>query len=410
MSLDNKSLQNYLYDLPDERIAKHPLANREDSKLLHYKNGQISHQTFNKVEKLIPDNSLLFLNNTKVIAARLFFRKETGAHIEVFLTEPVLPHPEYQKALKVKNNCTWKCMIGNLKKWKDDQSITLQLNDDTEVMAKIVDRSNLLVEFTWSGNHEFLEIIESAGHVPLPPYLNREEEAEDKSRYQTVFSEHEGAVAAPTAGLHFTDQILKNLASRGVKQDKVTLHVSAGTFRPIKADDFKNHDMHKERIIVNRRNVENILHHSGHIVPVGTTALRTLESLYWYGAKLTLDNNSPFKIEKDDPYQPHYQGISKEKAMLAILEKFDKEKNQELRGETEVFIYPGYDFKVASALFTNFHMPGSTLILLVAAFVGDDWKEIYREALANEYRFLSYGDTSLLIPDSMSKPKTDDNV
>lgn len=403
MSLDNKSLQNYLYDLPEERIAKHPLANRDDSRLLHYQNGKISHQHFKAVESLIPDESLLFLNNTKVIAARLFFKKETGAHIEVFLTEPIAPHPEFQKALKVKNRCTWKCMIGNLKKWKDDQVITMQFNDQTEVKAQLTDRKNLLVEFTWEGDMEFLEIVEAAGHVPLPPYLNRDEEAEDKDRYQTVFSEHEGAVAAPTAGLHFTDQILENLAARGIKQDKVTLHVSAGTFRPIKDDDFKNHDMHNERIIVHRTNVQNILKAKGHIIPVGTTALRTLESLYWYGVKLALDTSSTFKIDKDDPYLPEHQGVSLEQSMNAILQKMDKEQVDHLRGETEVFIYPGYEFRVATALFTNFHMPGSTLILLVAAFVGEDWQGIYREALDNDYRFLSYGDTSLLIPDQSPK-------
>lgn len=398
MASNSASLEKYLYELPNHRIAKHPLANRDDSKLLYYKAGHIQHQTFKEVVDLVPDDALLFLNNTKVIAARLFFHKSTGAQIEVFLTEPILPHTEFQKALKAKNKCTWKCMIGNLKKWKDDNVLSLALNDELQIEARLVDREQNLVEFSWEGDQEFLSIVEAAGHVPLPPYLNREEEAEDKDRYQTVFSEHEGAVAAPTAGLHFTDEILDQLKKRNINQDRVTLHVSAGTFRPIKDSDFKNHDMHNERIIINRKNIENILAAQGPIIPVGTTALRTLESLYWYGVKLSKDSSVNFFVEKNDPYEAHLQGVSLEESMQAILAKMDQEGVSEMKGETEIFIYPGYEFKVANGLFTNFHMPASTLILLVAAFVGDDWRKIYEQALSNDYRFLSYGDTSLLLP------------
>ncbi|WP_422361796.1 S-adenosylmethionine:tRNA ribosyltransferase-isomerase [Reichenbachiella sp.] len=398
MASDSASLEKYLYELPEHRIAKHPLANRDDSKLLLYQSGNISHQTFKEVVDLVPENALLFLNNTKVIAARLFFHKSTGAQIEVFLTEPILPHTEFQKALKAKNKCTWKCMVGNLKKWKDENVLSLRLNDQLDIEARLVDREQNLVEFSWNGEQEFLSIVEAAGHVPLPPYLNREEEKEDKDRYQTVFSELEGAVAAPTAGLHFTDEILSQLRKKGVKQDRVTLHVSAGTFRPIKESDFKNHDMHNERIIVNKANIENLLTANGPIIPVGTTALRTLESLYWYGVKLSQDSASKFFVEKNDPYEDHYQGVSLEESMKAILKKMDELDVNELKGETEIFIYPGYAFKVAHGLFTNFHMPASTLVLLVAAFVGEDWQKIYEEALTNDYRFLSYGDTSLLLP------------
>lgn len=398
MASDSAPLEKYLYHLPENRIAKHPLANRDDSKLLLYQAGQISNQTFKEVVDLVPNNALLFLNNTKVIAARLFFHKSTGAQIEVFLTEPILPHTEFQKALKATNKCVWKCMIGNLKKWKDDNVLSLKLNGELEVEARLVDREQNLVEFSWDGGQEFLEIIEAAGHVPLPPYLNRDEEDDDKDRYQTVFSELEGAVAAPTAGLHFTDEILDQLKSKGVKQDRVTLHVSAGTFRPIKDSDFKNHDMHNERIIVNRANIENILGAKGPIIPVGTTALRTLESLYWYGVKLSKSDSTLFFIEKNDPYLPDLQGVSLDDSMRAILKKMDELEVNELKGETEIFIYPGYEFKVTDGLFTNFHMPASTLVLLVAAFVGDDWQKIYDEALNKDYRFLSYGDTSLLLP------------
>lgn len=398
MAANSTSLDKYLYDLPDEKIAKHPLANREDSKLLYYKNSTISHCSFKEVASLIPKDSLLFLNNTKVIAARLFFHKDTGAQIEVFLTEPILPHTEFQKALKAKNKCTWKCMIGNLKKWKDENVLSLQLNESLTIEARLANREENLVEFSWAGEQEFLEIVEAAGHVPLPPYLNREEEAEDKERYQTVFSELEGAVAAPTAGLHFTEDILSDLQARGISQDRLTLHVSAGTFRPIKDLDFKNHNMHNERIIVNRSNVENILASKGPIIPVGTTALRTLESLYWFGVKLTKNPEARFFVEKNDPYENKLQGVSLQNAMEALLLKMDNAEQFEIKGETEIFIYPGYEFKVAQGLFTNFHMPGSTLVLLVAAFVGEDWKGIYQEALNNDYRFLSYGDTSLLLP------------
>ncbi|UXX81195.1 S-adenosylmethionine:tRNA ribosyltransferase-isomerase [Reichenbachiella carrageenanivorans] len=398
MASDSASLEKYLYELPEDRIAKHPLANRDDSKLLLYQGGQIHHESFKQVVDLVPANSLLFLNNTKVIAARLFFQKATGAQIEIFLTEPILPHTEFQQALKAKNTCTWKCMVGNLKKWKDENVLSLRLNDEIEIEARLVDREKLHVTFSWAGDQPFLDVIEAAGHVPLPPYLNREEEADDKDRYQTVFSELEGAVAAPTAGLHFTDDILTQLNTKGVKQDRVTLHVSAGTFRPIKDADFKKHDMHNERIIVSRTNIENILGAQGLIIPVGTTALRTLESLYWYGVKLTKDSTAPFFVEKDDPYKAEFQEIPLSHSMKAIIEKMDRENITELKGETEIFIYPGYKFRVATGLFTNFHMPASTLVLLVAAFVGDKWRSIYEEALSNSYRFLSYGDTSLLLP------------
>jgi len=394
MSLINTQLENYLFELPDERIAKHPLKNRDDSKILIYKNGMVRHEKFKGVVDEIPEDSTIFLNNTKVIAARLYFQKSTGAKIEVFLTEPIAPHTEFQNALKVKHKCVWKCMIGNLKKWKEGTFIHLQLNN-IGLDARLIDRKQGLVEFTWNTDDEFLQIIESAGHVPLPPYLNREEETEDKARYQTVFSENEGAVAAPTAGLHFTDEILSAIKAKGSTIDQVTLHVSAGTFRPIKDEDFSKHDMHNERIIIKRANIKSILNAKGPILAVGTTALRTLESTYWYGAKLCGDKLAKFHIKKDDPYG-RITTVGLKEAMEAIIKKMDSENTDVLKGETEIFVYPGYDFKVINGLFTNFHMPASTLVLLVAAFVGPDWKNIYQSALDNGYRFLSYGDTSLL--------------
>jgi len=400
LTLESTNLKDFLYDLPQDCIARHPLATRDGAKLLIYQNEKITHEKFKNVIAFVPKDALLFLNNTRVIAARLFFFKETGAKIEVFLTDPVEPYTDFQQAFKAKNRCVWKCIIGNVKKWKDDQLIHLQTRLSSQsfaVAARLLDRENGLVEFRWPGGAEFLDIIETAGHVPLPPYLHREDEQEDKVRYQTVFSEREGAVAAPTAGLHFTNDILQDLRAKGVVQDQLTLHVSAGTFRPIKAENFEDHPMHQEIIIISRRNVQHIFDAKGPIIAVGTTALRTLESMYWFGARLSVDTHAPFQITKADPYLAELQNVSVSKAMHSILKRMDEKKVNELHGSTGIFIYPGYRFKIVTGLFTNFHMPGSTLILLVAAFVGGRWKDIYHEALEKDYRFLSYGDTSLLL-------------
>ncbi|MBU2912858.1 MULTISPECIES: S-adenosylmethionine:tRNA ribosyltransferase-isomerase [Reichenbachiella] len=393
---NNTDLAQYLFDLPDEKIAKHPLKDRDASKLLVYKNDTIHHDHFRNLLDHVPTDATLFLNNTKVIAARLYFQKNTGAKIEVFLTEPISPHTAFEPALKAKKTCIWKCMIGNLKKWKDNTSIYLTLGA-INLEAKLLDRSHCLVEFSWDTADEFLMVIEAAGHVPLPPYLNRAQESEDKYRYQTVFSEKEGAVAAPTAGLHFTDSILDTIRSKGHVVDQLTLHVSAGTFRPIKTEDFTEHDMHNERIIIYRHNLINILESKGPIVAVGTTAMRTLESTYWYGALLSKELTKDFKVDQHTAYREELAGISLETAIQAIIHQMDQLGIDELHGETEIFIYPGYDFKVVQGLFTNFHMPSSTLVLLVAAFVGSDWRKIYNEALSHDYRFLSYGDSSLLL-------------
>ncbi|MEQ9286239.1 MAG: S-adenosylmethionine:tRNA ribosyltransferase-isomerase [Cyclobacteriaceae bacterium] len=395
------SLEEYLYQLPESKIARYPLAERDLSKLLKYQDGQISHHAFRDVKDVVPKGSLLMFNNTKVIAARLFFTKTTGARIEIFLTEPVSPHPDFQLALKTKKSCTWRCMIGNAKKWKEgtlSMVVCSESHGEFTVKATLENREQNLVRFDWDTPSDFLDIIESGGNVPLPPYLNREAEKDDKARYQTVFSELEGAVAAPTAGLHFTDAIIDELEENGIQTDYLTLHVSAGTFRPIKEKDFTNHPMHNEKIIITRQNLEHLLSATGRIIPVGTTAMRTLESTYWYGAKLLKDDDAGFHIEKNAPYEaPVHSHPTMQDALQAVLDKMQSEKRDTLAGETEIFIYPGYDFKVCSGLFTNYHQPGSTLILLVAAFIGDDWKKIYQEALAKDYRFLSYGDTSLLL-------------
>ena len=391
-------LDNFHYELPEDRIAKFPLENRDESKLLFFDQGKISHQNFKDSIQLVPADSLLFFNNTKVIAARLHFFKETGARIEVFLTDPVTPHNDFQLVLKSKKTCTWKCIIGNVKKWKDE-TLALQLpsgNGTIKLSANLIDREKGLVKFDWSGDSTFLDVVEEIGKVPLPPYLNREAEAGDKQRYQTVFSKLEGAVAAPTAGLHFTAEIIGAFQKKGIRTDYLTLHVSAGTFRPIKETDYKKHAMHNEKIMVSRQNLENILNSNGKVIAVGTTALRTLESVYWYGMKLIENEKSLFHIEQDYPYS-NQNPPTKQVAISAVLKKMQNEKLETLIGETEIFIYPGYRFKICSGLFTNFHQPASTLVLLVAAFVGNYWREIYNQALANDYRFLSYGDTSLLL-------------
>ena len=391
-------MDNFHYELPEDRIAKFPLENRDESKLLFFDQGKISHQNFKDSIQLVPADSLLFFNNTKVIAARLHFFKETGARIEVFLTDPVTPHNDFQLVLKSKKTCTWKCIIGNVKKWKDE-TLALQLpsgNGTIKLSANLIDREKGLVKFDWSGDSTFLDVVEEIGKVPLPPYLNREAEAGDKQRYQTVFSKLEGAVAAPTAGLHFTAEIIGAFQKKGIRTDYLTLHVSAGTFRPIKETDYKKHAMHNEKIMVSRQNLENILNSNGKVIAVGTTALRTLESVYWYGMKLIENEKSLFHIEQDYPYS-NQNPPTKQVAISAVLKKMQNEKLETLIGETEIFIYPGYRFKICSGLFTNFHQPASTLVLLVAAFVGNYWREIYNQALANDYRFLSYGDTSLLL-------------
>ncbi len=392
------NLEDYKYELPEEKIALAPLPNRVDSKLLVFNKGNISHERFSNVTAHIPADAHLFFNNTRVIPARLHFLKDTGALIEIFLLEPHAPTKEVASAMLVSGKCVWKCMIGNQKKWKEGQQLSLKLTDGSTILtAYIIDREAQLVEFSWNSIEPFVQIIEMAGKIPLPPYINRDVNEEDLTRYQTVYSKFNGAVAAPTAGLHFDEQIISQLENKGVNIDYLTLHVSAGTFQPIKATNVVDHQMHSEEIIITKANIENLLE-SNFVVAVGTTSMRTLESLYWYGVKL-LKGETEFKIHKLDPYQTKKEAIpTKQKALQAVLSFMEMHGFNSLTGQTEIFIFPGYEFKICNALITNFHLPGSTLILLVAAFIGERWREVYNEAIANDYRFLSYGDTSLLIP------------
>ncbi|MCC6834607.1 MAG: S-adenosylmethionine:tRNA ribosyltransferase-isomerase [Cytophagales bacterium] len=390
----NLLMRDYEYDLPDHRIAQFPLAHRDQSKLLVYKDGKIFHNQFNQLVHHLPASSTLFFNNTKVIPARLRFKKETGAIIEVFLLHPITPSAILQQAMEATGTATWQCTIGNLKRWPDAQTLTSNHPDFT-LTARLVNRTKGIVEFSWTPEvKSFAEIISKSGDIPLPPYLNRATEPFDQQAYQTVYSKHKGAVAAPTAGLHFTDSVLQQLKQAGHHTEYLTLHVSAGTFQPVKADHAQEHVMHQEQIVITRDNIVALLN-SRFTVAVGTTSVRTLESMYWFGVKLMGNQESLFQISQQDAYTLP-QHITVPQALQHVLNYIDAKKTQTLIGETAIYIMPGYSFRVVDALITNFHQPGSTLILLVAAFVGADWRNIYNEALANHYRFLSYGDCSLL--------------
>ncbi|MDW7694618.1 S-adenosylmethionine:tRNA ribosyltransferase-isomerase [Flammeovirgaceae bacterium SG7u.111] len=396
--LEKIKISDFNYQLPEKHIAKFPLKERDKAKMLVYKDGNISHELFHDIRNHLGKNDTLCFNNTKVLPARLYFQKPTGATIEVFLLHPVAPTPVIQEAMLVKNEAIWACKIGNLKRWKEGSLQRKLVIEGKEITlsATVEDRDNLLVKLQWNDAQlNFVDVVQEAGNIPLPPYLKRASELSDTDDYQTVYSEREGAVAAPTAGLHFTTELLDELKVNGVLEEALTLHVSAGTFQPVSDEQVSKHKMHKEQVLVSKKNLETILE-KRQVTAVGTTSLRTLESIYWYGEKLLREGmDSEFFIEKLAPYQEK-QLPSLEEAVQAILNKMKKEGVEEIYGETEIFIFPGYDFKVCDKLITNYHLPKSTLILLIAAFVGEDWRKIYSEALNHNYRFLSYGDASLL--------------
>lgn len=387
-------IKDYSYALPAERIALFPLPERDQSKLLVYKKGKIDHSTFKQLATFLPAKSTLFFNNTRVIPARLQFQKETGATVELFLLNPVWPSTLVQQAMESRHSNRWVCTIGNLKRWPKDIVLSKTINDYT-LSATLIDREAGIVEFHWNpSDMSFAEIISQTGLTPLPPYLKRPAEESDRVRYQTVYSNQDGAVAAPTAGLHFTDSMLNEIKSEGHQIEFLTLHVSAGTFQPVKVENALAHPMHSEQVIITYDNLKKLIS-ADFTIAVGTTSMRTLESLYWYGVKLSRNPQEVFEISQFDAYELSAV-ISKAKALEFILKKMENQNLDSMTGETSIMIMPGYDFKVVDALITNFHQPGSTLMLLVAAFVGSDWKAIYNEALTNDYRFLSYGDSSLL--------------
>ncbi|WP_341226266.1 S-adenosylmethionine:tRNA ribosyltransferase-isomerase [uncultured Arcticibacterium sp.] len=397
-------IEDFNYPLPDSQIAKYPLSPRDSSKLLVYKNNQIRSKAFSSLSEELPKNAHLVFNNTKVIPARLFFRKQTGALIEIFLLEPILPSKVISQVMESSDSTTWKTMIGNKKKWKDEVlSLAIPIENGTSlnVKAELVNREENTVSFKWTGNISFAELVKVFGEIPLPPYLNRKTEEVDKETYQTVYSESDGAVAAPTAGLHFTDNTFKRLKEQGIKTSFITLHVGAGTFQPVKTENALEHHMHSEQIVFSKSFLKTLLEDNGPIIPVGTTSMRSLESLYWFGLKVWGNRQSqiPFKIEKLFPYGFQESDLlSKKKAIQAILDYMEYQSIEKLVGDTEIYIFPGYKPRLCEGIITNFHQPKSTLLLLISSLVGDKWKEIYDFALQENYRFLSYGDSSLILP------------
>jgi len=446
--MDTKHIQirDYDYPLPDERIAKFPLAERDSSKLLVYEGGKISQTTFRSLPSLLPKGSLMVFNNTRVIQARLHFRKKTpqpplggdlrseeiangkssnsqclGALIEIFLLEPANP-VEYQENFAQKGCCSWYCLVGNLKKWKEGP-LTREFEIQNSKFKLTAERigthgTSQEIRFNWDANLTFAEVIDAVGELPIPPYLNRKTEESDKTTYQTVYSKIKGSVAAPTAGLHFTQRVLADIDAKGIEREEVTLHVGAGTFRPVKSEDIGGHDMHTEHIAVHRRTIERLLAHGGNAIAVGTTSVRTLESLYYMGVLAWQMKNEELRMKNDGrdeivncklsncqllhvpqwmPYE-YDNSLSTVEALTALLHYMDERGEEVLHSSTQIIIAPGYQYHIVRRMITNFHQPQSTLLLLVSAFIGDAWHQVYDYALSHDFRFLSYGDSSMLVP------------
>lgn len=413
-------ISDYNYDLPDSRIAKFPVSPRDTSKLLVYRHGEISDDIFYNLPKYLPQKSLMVFNNTKVIQARMHFRKETGALIEVFLMEPAAP-TDYELMFQTRGECSWLCMVGNLKKWKEGSlvrnfdvagsTISFKATMRRDIIDAKSGGTNYWVDFAWDNPQvSFAEILDAVGELPIPPYLNRETQDSDKTTYQTVYSKIKGSVAAPTAGLHFTDKVLAAIDAAGVRREELTLHVGAGTFKPVKSEEIDGHTMHTEYVCVRRDTLQTLLDYDCCAIAVGTTSVRTLESLYYMGVKLEAN---PDAAEEDlhvcqwEPYEKAdgtpvdgnlIDGITPQKAISNIIAWLDKNNLKTLHSSTQIIIAPGYEYKIVKVLVTNFHQPQSTLLLLVSAFLKGDWRNVYDYALSHDFRFLSYGDSSILIP------------
>ena len=404
VDLSHLRRSDFHYDLPENYIARYPLPVRDQSRLLVYQDGNIHHNAFHQLSDFLPANSLLVFNDTKVIPARLHFRRATGALIEVLLLHPILPR-EVHLAMQAVNKCEWQCMVGNKKRWKPDEKLELSLPSGV-LTASWSDRETNHVSFEWETSHaaSFAEILQMTGNIPLPPYLNRSPTEQDRKQYQTVYAQHDGAVAAPTAGLHFTPNVFKSLRGKKIEEAYISLHVGAGTFLPVKESTVANHQMHAEQIVVPYAQLKLLRRKLGHIIAVGTTSARLLESLYWMGLNRMLKQDhavfSPsFQLDQFAPYTYTSQQLFPASEVLDyLIDQMEVQELESLWGSTSLFIVPGYSFQLCRGLITNFHLPESTLIMLVAALVGDDWRKIYGEALENSYRFLSYGDSSLLLP------------
>ena len=412
-------ISDYQYPLPDERIAKFPIAQRDHSKLLVYRHGEVGEDVFYHLPDYLPKGSLMVFNNTKVIQARMHFRKSTGALIEVFLLEPAEPS-DYELMFQTSGHCSWYCLVGNLKKWKEG-TLERELRVESGELRVTATRGEIhgtshRIDFEWTGGLSFAEVIDAMGELPIPPYLNRETQESDKTTYQTVYSKIKGSVAAPTAGLHFTEQVLQAIDAAGIDREELTLHVGAGTFKPVKSEEIEGHEMHTEFISVRRSTIQKLIDHNASAIAVGTTSVRTLESLYYMGLKVM---QNPYLSEDQlhvSQWEPYHNGdcplceqrselqgdcpqcdraLESLKALAAWMDARDLEV---LHSSTQIIIAPGYDYHIVKMLVTNFHQPQSTLLLLVSAFVKGDWRKIYDYALAHDFRFLSYGDSSLLIP------------
>ena len=437
-------IADYSYDLPDERIAKFPLPERDASKLLIYQHGQVTEDVFRSLPKYLPSGALMVFNNTKVIQARLHFRKKAqplstvnsnngeenhvgsssltntsdglpimgemsagqrgsvlGALIEVFCLEPALPH-DYQLNFSQKGCVQWYCLVGNLKKWKEGKLFREIAMPDGTTLTLACERKGLhgtshIVEFSWNGDYTWAELLDAVGELPIPPYLNRATQESDKTTYQTVYSKIKGSVAAPTAGLHFTERVLKALDEAGIDREELTLHVGAGTFKPVKSEEIGGHDMHTEHIAVRRQTIEKLIAHGGEAIAVGTTSVRTLESLYYMGI-LAQQGEEDLHVPQWMPYEVVNSQPSTLESLQSLLAYMDKHQMEVLHSSTQIIIAPGYDYHIVKRMVTNFHQPQSTLLLLVSAFLKGDWRKVYDYALSHDFRFLSYGDSSLLIP------------
>lgn len=393
-------IEDYNYPLPDERIAKYPLAQRDASKLLCYKDSTITENRFADIASLLPDNHLMVFNDTKVVPARLHFQRPTGAHIEIFCLEPVQPE-EYVSMFSVTETCRWKCIVGNVKRWKNDVLSLYNPESDQDICdmgltASLIERQGetSIVEFSWKNGAPFSKVLEVCGNIPIPPYLNRETEAIDLERYQTLYARFRGSVAAPTAGLHFTDEVLQAIKAKNIDIQTVCLHVGAGTFLPVKSSLVSEHNMHREPFVITAEFLKKLVASLGKVIAVGTTSVRTLESLYYIGVSC-IETGSPADVDQWAPYAREY-GYPVDQALNALIAYMETNHMESLQIGTRIIIVPGYEFKVVNILVTNFHQPQSTLLLLISAFVNGEWKRIYDFALANEFRFLSYGDSSVL--------------
>ena len=396
-------IEDYNYSLPDERIAKYPLQQRDASKLLCYRNGNPVQYSFTDLPALLPDDSVMVFNDTKVVPARLHFQRASGAHIEIFCLEPVLPE-EYVTMFAVTDRCRWKCIVGNVKRWKND-TLALCNPDCDETVSEMGLKADLIerqgetsiVEFSWENGAPFSRVLEICGSIPIPPYLNRDTEDIDLERYQTLYARYRGSVAAPTAGLHFTEPVLEAIRAKNIATETVCLHVGAGTFLPVKSSLVSEHTMHREPFVIKLDFLEKLVAKTGKLIAVGTTSVRTLESLYYLGVKC-IEKGRPEDVTQWEPYQREYQYTLQE-SLSAIIGYMKANSLSELQTGTSIIIVPGYEFKVVDVLVTNFHQPQSTLLLLISAFVKGDWKKIYDFALNNDFRFLSYGDSSILFRD-----------